>query len=196
MFNNSIERVLHVVNVRTRFFSLLTTNFSRIGKDNYYILLALKKKKKVPHNLDRFKMFRLPKIPLHQCKLLYSNFFATLYFLADEYQKLLERKQSFMASHPSLLICMVLHEWIIADVDDGTALKNLVCALKDLTSNNFGQAVLTLGCVGMGANFETIQSILGGCAMGVLYGHPMSGKTTVLKAALSVIGQNDVIQRK
>lgn len=101
-----------------------------------------------------------------------------------------------MASHLSLLICMVLHEWIIADVDDGTALKNLVCALKDLTSNNFGQAVLTLGCVGMGANFETIQSILGGCAMGVLYGHPMSGKTTVLKAALSVIGQNDVIQRK
>lgn len=69
-------------------------------------------------------------------------------------------------------------------------------ALKDLTNNNFGQAVLTLGCVGMGANFDMIQSILGGCAMGVLYGHPMSGKTTVLKAVLSVVGQSEVIQRK
>lgn len=72
----------------------------------------------------------------------------------------------------------------------------MVIALKDLTNNNFGQAVLTLGCVGMGANFDMIQSILGGCAMGVLYGHPMSGKTTVLKAVLSVVGQSEVIQRK
>lgn len=32
--------------------------------------------------------------------------------------------------------------------------------------------------------------------MGVLYGHPMSGKTTVLKAVLSVVGQSRVIQRK
>lgn len=63
-----------------------------------------------------------------------------------------------MASHLSLLICMVLHEWIIADVDDRTALKNLVSALKDLTSNNFRQAVLTLGCVGMGANLKKRSS--------------------------------------
>lgn len=72
----------------------------------------------------------------------------------------------------------------------------MVIALKDLTNNNFGQAVLTLSCVGMGAIFDMIQSILGGCAMGVLYGHPMSGKITVLKAVLSVVGQSEVIQRK
>ena len=86
--------------------------------------------------------------------------------------------------------------WLFRGVDDGTSLKELVIALKDLTSNSFGQAVLTLGCVGMGATFETIQSILGGCAMGVLYGHPTSGKTTVLKAVLPVVGQSEIIQRK
>lgn len=86
--------------------------------------------------------------------------------------------------------------WLFPDVDDGTSLKKLVIALKDLTSNNFGQGVLTLGCVGIGANFDLIQSILGGCAMGVLYGHPMSGKTTVLKAVLLVVGQSGVIQRR
>ena len=142
----------------TRFFSLLTTNFSRIGKDNYYILLALKKK-------QYLTIWTHSKCFVCQKSLFTSvNHFTQIssqpfiFWFTDEYQKLLQRKQSFMASHLSLLICMVLHEWIIADVDDRTALKNLVSALKDLTSNNFRQAVLTLGCVGMGANLKKRSS--------------------------------------
>ena len=96
--------------------------------------------------------------------------------------------QNFYAIHGTPLY--------FADVDNGTALKKLVTARKDLTANNFPQALLTLGCVGLGSNYDTVQEVMGGCAMGVLYGHPMSGKTTVLKAALSVVGQSDVIQRK
>ena len=83
-----------------------------------------------------------------------------------------------------------------ADVDNGTTLKKLVAALKELTANNFPQAPLTLGCVGLGSNYDTVQEVMGGCTMGVLYGHPLSGKTTVLQVALSVVGQSDIIHRK
>ena len=72
-----------------------------------------------------------------------------------------------------------------SDVDNGEAMKKLILSLKDLCGSNFPQALLTIACVGMGANYD--QQQVGSCSMGVLVGVPMSGKTTVLKAALSLV---------
>lgn len=74
-----------------------------------------------------------------------------------------------------------------SDVDNGEAMKKLILSLKDLCGSNFPQALLTIACVGMGANYDLIQQQVGSCSMGVLVGVPMSGKTTVLKAALSLV---------
>lgn len=40
----------------------------------------------------------------------------------------------------------------------------------------------------MGANYNSIIEMFDGCSIPVLRGHPVSGKTTALKAVLSVFG--------
>ncbi|XP_078362759.1 uncharacterized protein LOC144646922 [Oculina patagonica] len=80
------------------------------------------------------------------------------------------------------------------NTDDGAALRRLIEAEKDLLGNNFPQAVMTLACCAIGANYGCIVKEYGGCGIPVLYGAPQSAKTTALKAALSVFGESDVVQ--
>lgn len=76
-----------------------------------------------------------------------------------------------------------------AEFDQGDALKKLIEAEKDLFSNNFPQVVLAHAASAMAANYRLIVNEFDGCATPVLKGHPVSGKTTALKAVLSVFGQ-------
>lgn len=80
------------------------------------------------------------------------------------------------------------------NIDDGEALRQLIEAEKQLLGNNFPQAVMTLGCCAIGANYELIVKEYGGYGLPVLYGAPQSAKTTALKAALSVFGESDIVQ--
>ena len=73
-------------------------------------------------------------------------------------------------------------------------MKELIKAEKGLLANNFPQAVLTVACCAIGANYELIVKEFGGCALPVLFGAPQSAKTTALKAALSVFGKADIVQ--
>lgn len=53
---------------------------------------------------------------------------------------------------------------------------------------------MTIACVAIGANYDLVVKKFGGCALPVLFGAPQSAKTTALKAALSVVGNTDILQ--
>jgi len=59
-----------------------------------------------------------------------------------------------------------------------------ILAEKSLLANNFPQGLMTIARV----------KRFGGCALPVLFGAPQSAKTTALKAALSVVGNTDIVQ--
>ena len=51
--------------------------------------------------------------------------------------------------------------------------------------NNFPQVVMTHAVSAIAAYYEKVLELFDSCAIPVLKGHPVSGKTTCLKAALS-----------
>lgn len=75
------------------------------------------------------------------------------------------------------------------EFDEGESLNNLLQAEKDLFQNNFLQVVLAHAASSIAANYDLVVGEFDGCATPVLKGHPVSGKTTALKAVMSVFGQ-------
>jgi len=74
------------------------------------------------------------------------------------------------------------------DLDNGDALKKLFTAEKELFGNNFPQVLMTHAASSLCANFDLTIDMFDGCGIPVLIGHPVSGKSTALKAVLSVFG--------
>ena len=60
-------------------------------------------------------------------------------------------------------------------------------------ADNFPSALLILGGVGVGVHYEQIVKLYGGVPIIMAYGHPVSGKSTTVNAAMAVIGQQDNI---
>ena len=73
-------------------------------------------------------------------------------------------------------------------IDFGEALGELIQAEKELLQNNFPQALMCHAASGMAANYDLLIEEFDGCPTPVLMGEPLSGKTTAMKAALSVFG--------
>ena len=55
--------------------------------------------------------------------------------------------------------------------------------------NNFPQVVMAHAASSIAANYDLVVKEFDGFATPILKGHPVSGKTTALKAVLSVFGQ-------
>ena len=68
-------------------------------------------------------------------------------------------------------------------------MKNLTEAERNLFQNNFSQVLIPHGASSIAANYDLVVKEFDGCATPILKGHPVSGKTTALKAVLSVFGQ-------
>jgi len=88
------------------------------------------------------------------------------------------------------------HDFLVnvtQDLDDGEALKELIQAEKDLFGNNYPQVVMAHAVSSLAANFDLVIETFDGCGIPVLVGHPVSGKSTALKAVLSVFGDNTLI---
>ena len=66
---------------------------------------------------------------------------------------------------------------------------DLLEAEKRLFKNNFPQVVMAHAASSIAANYELVVKEFDECATPILQGHPVSGKTTALKAVLSVFGQ-------
>lgn len=79
------------------------------------------------------------------------------------------------------------------DLDDGESLKNLFEAEKELFGNNFPQVLMAHAASSLCANFDLAIETFDGCGIPVLVGHPVSGKSTALKAVLSVFGDNTLV---
>lgn len=85
---------------------------------------------------------------------------------------------------------------IIIDLDDGEALAELFGAEKELFVNNFPQVLMAHAVSSLAANFDLAIDIFDGCSIPVLIGHPVSGKSTALKAVLSVFGDATLLNSK
>ena len=72
-------------------------------------------------------------------------------------------------------------------------MKNLFKAEKALFGNNFPQVLMAHTASRLCANFDLTFDLFDGCAIPVLIGHPVSGKSTALKAVLSVFGNNQLV---
>jgi hypothetical protein len=75
-----------------------------------------------------------------------------------------------------------------SDFDDGEALKELIMAERKLFQNNFPQVIIGHVASGIASNYDLVQETWEGCATPVFKGLPISGKTTALRAVLSVFG--------
>lgn len=75
-----------------------------------------------------------------------------------------------------------------SDLDDGDSLKQLLLMEQALFKNNYPQVILAHAASSMACNFDLIIKKFNGCAIPVLRGPPVSGKTSALKAVMSVFG--------
>lgn len=73
-----------------------------------------------------------------------------------------------------------------AEFDEEKGLKDLLEAEKQLFQNNFPQVVLAHAASSIAANYEVVVNEFDCCATPVLKGQPVTGKTTALKAVMSV----------
>lgn len=82
------------------------------------------------------------------------------------------------------------------EFDQGEALCDLLEAERRLFKNNFPQVVMAHAASSIAANYDLVVKEFDGCATPILKGHPVSGKTTALKAVLSVFGQTQFTSGK
>ena len=82
------------------------------------------------------------------------------------------------------------------DLDNGAALRELFEAEKLLFGNNFPQVLMAHAVSSLSANFDLVIDKFDGCGIPVLIGHPVSGKSTALKAVLSVFGDFTLVNSK
>ena len=74
------------------------------------------------------------------------------------------------------------------------ALANLIGAFKQLLGNNYPAACLAVGGVAMATGHERITSAYGSCPVLILSGDTETGKTTVLRSMLSLVGNDGVLK--
>ena len=91
--------------------------------------------------------------------------------------------------HFGLLPFFHYHLFFPAEFDEGEGLKKLLEAEKELFKNNFPQVALAHAASSIEANYDLVVNEFDGCATPVLKGQPVSGKTTALKAVMSVFGE-------
>lgn len=78
---------------------------------------------------------------------------------------------------------------VSTDFDQGEALKALLQAEENLFQNNFPQVIMAHAVSSTVANYDLVVEEFDGCSVPVLQGQPVSGKTTAMRAVLSVFGQ-------
>ena len=123
-----------------------------------------------------------------------QNFAQLLFIIYDKIFNYYNKKYLVRVCYSTVNINFFASWFDVLAIDDGKALKQLILAEKDLLANNFPQGLMTIACVAIGANYDLVIKKYGGCALPVLYGAPQSAKTTALKAALSVVGNPDIVQ--
>ena len=74
------------------------------------------------------------------------------------------------------------------DMDNGESLRELFLKEEQLFKNNYPQVVLAHAASSMACNYDLIIKKFNGCAIPVLKGPPVCGKTSALKAVMSVFG--------
>ena len=62
---------------------------------------------------------------------------------------------------------------------------------KKYVGKNFGSNLLLLGGLGLAVHYEQLSTVYDGVPLIMAFGHLVSGKTTAVKAAMAVIGQED-----
>ena len=82
------------------------------------------------------------------------------------------------------------------ELDGGEALAELFRSEKSLFANNFPQVLMAHAVSALAANFDLVVDKFDGCGIPVFIGHPVSGKSTALKAVLSVFGDTALINSK
>ena len=85
--------------------------------------------------------------------------------------------------------CNSVIKFVSTDFDQGEALKALLQAEQDLFQNNFPQVIMAHAVSSIVANYDLVVEEFDGCSVPVLQGQPVSGKTTAMRAVLSVFGQ-------
>ena len=78
--------------------------------------------------------------------------------------------------------------YVFSDLDEGESLKNLLKMEEVLFKNNYPQVIWAHAASSMACNYDVIVKKFSGCAMPILTGPPVSGKTTALRAVMSVFG--------
>ena len=72
--------------------------------------------------------------------------------------------------------------------------SKLVEAFKQLLGNNYPAACLAIGGVAMATGHGRITEAYGSCPVVILSGDTETGKTTVLRSALSLVGNDGVLK--
>ena len=68
-------------------------------------------------------------------------------------------------------------------------MKTLLTVEQQLFQNNFPQVVMAHAVFSIVANYDLVVEEFDRCSVPVLQGKPVSGKTTAMRAVLSVFGQ-------
>ena len=61
------------------------------------------------------------------------------------------------------------------------------------TGSNFPSTLLTIGGVGVAVDYEQLCNLYDGVPLILSWGKPVSGKTIGAKAAMAIIGQQEVV---
>ena len=83
-------------------------------------------------------------------------------------------------------------EWSIEQPLGIHGLQDLLVAFKDLLTSNYPAACMALGGTIMSIGYQKIVREGGSCPIVLLTGDTETSKTTVLKACLSLFGNNEV----
>ena len=80
------------------------------------------------------------------------------------------------------------------EFDQGEALCDLLKAERRLFKNNFPQVAMAHAASSIAADYDQVVKEFDGCAIPILKGHPVSGKTTSLKAVGECVWPNTIFQ--
>lgn len=83
--------------------------------------------------------------------------------------------------------------YFLADLDSGESLASLLSVMEAFMGSNFLPSLLVLSGVGLAIHYEQLTSIYDGVPLVMAYGHPVSGKSTAVDAAMAIIGQRNNI---
>ena len=81
--------------------------------------------------------------------------------------------------------------YFIANLDQGASLRRMLEIQKKYVGANFPSNILLLGGLGLAVHYEQLSKIYDGVPLTIAYGHPVSGKSSAVKAVMAVIGQDE-----